>query len=105
MGELFGVKCTHYVTDFDELYYYAPIDSLEFHNSRSCLLKHETKKRIGLAINSKHVLIDNNVRGHMQELTSEVKDGHKALKLYNTHLGDLALLSASMFRKLSAIVN
>ena len=44
VGELFGVKCTHYITDFDELYYYAPMDSLEFHSNRSCLLKHEAKK-------------------------------------------------------------
>ena len=105
MGELFGVKCTHYITYFDELYYYAPIDSLEFHSSRCCLLKHETKTNVGLAINGKHVLIDKSVRDHMKELTSEVNDGYKALTLFSTHLGDLALLSAPMFEKLSAIVN
>ena len=58
-----------------------------------------------MAINGKHVLIDKDIRDHMNELTSDVKDGHKALKLYSTHLGALALLSGSMFENLSAVVN
>ena len=52
MGELFGVKCTHYITDYDELYYYAPIGSLEFHRNRINILKHETKKLLWLLMAS-----------------------------------------------------
>ena len=58
-----------------------------------------------MAINGKHVLIDKNIQDHMKELTSDVKDGNKTLKLYSTHTGGLALLSEPMFETLSAIVN
>ena len=45
-GKLFGVKCNHYIIDFDKLYFYAPKESLEFYNSRKLLLKQETNKQI-----------------------------------------------------------
>ena len=51
------------------------------------------------------MLLDKNIRDHMKELTSEVKDGHKTFKLYSTHLGALALLSDPMLENLSAVVN
>ena len=105
MGELLGVKCTHYITNFDELYYYLPKNALVFYEHPDDYNTRYMENMEPLSIHGKHLLVCKKKFNFFKKIEMDIRHGDITnLKMYTTLLDELILLPDSMLNGFTGFI-
>ena len=105
MGNLYGLKCTCYITNLDTLYYFMPKHALSFYDSPDEYDARYMAHDEPLSVHGKHLLVCKGKLNFFKQIMADIINGNITnLKMYTTLLEEIILLPDSMFNENSKYI-